>query len=90
MAQLRGAGPEAVVTNLGILEPDQNGELVLTALHPGIQLEQASENTGWGCSNPLKVYSPSFSITYCLPARLATRSSSQIYPRGAFIIRRAA
>jgi glutaconate CoA-transferase subunit B len=46
-AHLRGAGPEAVVTNLGILEPDQNGELVLTALHPGIQVQQARENTGW-------------------------------------------
>jgi glutaconate CoA-transferase, subunit B len=46
-AHLRGAGPQAVVTNLGILEPDESGELVLTALHPGATLEQARENTGW-------------------------------------------
>ncbi len=46
-AGLRGAGPQAVVTNLGILEPDANGELVLTALHPGATVEQARENTGW-------------------------------------------
>ncbi len=46
-ANLRGAGPLAVVTDLGILEPDENGELVLTALHPGATAEQAVENTGW-------------------------------------------
>ena len=44
---LRGAGPTAVVTDIGILEPDQTGELVLTALHPGKSIEQAKENTGW-------------------------------------------
>ena len=46
-AHLRGAGPQAVVTNLGVLEPDENGELVLTALHPGIEVEQVQKNTGW-------------------------------------------
>ena len=46
-ANLRGGGPQAVVTNLGILEPDESGELVLTALHPGVTSEQARENTGW-------------------------------------------
>jgi glutaconate CoA-transferase, subunit B len=48
---VRGSGPVAVVTDLGILEPDETGELILTALHPGIQAEQAVQNTGW----PLKV-----------------------------------
>lgn len=46
-AKLRGKGPQAIVTDLGILEPDENGELVLTALHPGATLEQARANTGW-------------------------------------------
>jgi glutaconate CoA-transferase, subunit B len=46
-AQLRGAGPQAVVTDLGIMEPDETGELALTALHPGATLEQARANTGW-------------------------------------------
>jgi glutaconate CoA-transferase subunit B len=36
-----------VVTNLGILEPDASGELVLAALHPGAEVSQAVENTGW-------------------------------------------
>ncbi len=46
-AKLRGAGPQAVVTDLGILEPDESGELILTALHPGCTVEQAKANTGW-------------------------------------------
>jgi glutaconate CoA-transferase subunit B len=29
------------------MEPDEAGELVMTALHPGASLEQARENTGW-------------------------------------------
>lgn len=50
-ARLRGAGPQAVVTDLGILEPDESGELILTALHPRATAEQACANTGW----PLRV-----------------------------------
>jgi glutaconate CoA-transferase subunit B len=46
-AHLRGGGTQAVVTDLGILEPDETGELILTALHPGATVEQARENTGW-------------------------------------------
>lgn len=46
-AKLRGAGPLAVVTDLGVMEPDENGELILTALHPGASVDQARENTGW-------------------------------------------
>ena len=46
-ANLRGGGMLAVVTDLGIMEPDQAGELVLTALHPGATADQARENTGW-------------------------------------------
>jgi glutaconate CoA-transferase subunit B len=46
-AKLRGGGPQAVVTDLGIMEPDETGELVLTALHPGKAFEEAHANTGW-------------------------------------------
>ncbi len=46
-AGLRGKGPVCVVTDIGLLEPDTNGELILTALHPGKTVEQARENTGW-------------------------------------------
>ncbi len=44
---LRGAGPAAVVTDLGILAPDSQGELTLTRLHPGVSLESARAATGW-------------------------------------------
>ena len=46
-ANLRGGGMLAVVTDLGLMEPDETGELILTALHPGVTVEQACENTGW-------------------------------------------
>ena len=36
-----------VVTDIGILEPDENGEMILTALHPGKTVEDAKANTGW-------------------------------------------
>ncbi|NTW44289.1 MAG: CoA-transferase subunit beta [Anaerolineaceae bacterium] len=44
---VRGKGTQGVVTHLGILEPDETGELILTALHPGASVEQVCENTGW-------------------------------------------
>jgi glutaconate CoA-transferase, subunit B len=45
---LPGRGPQAVITDLGILEPDgDSGELVLTALHPGVKAAAAVEATGW-------------------------------------------
>jgi glutaconate CoA-transferase subunit B len=50
-AGLRGGGPAAVVTDIGLLEPDASGELTLAALHPGRTVEEACANTGW----PLKV-----------------------------------
>jgi glutaconate CoA-transferase, subunit B len=46
-AGLRGKGPVAVVTDIGILEPDEFGELILMALHPGKKSEDAVVNTGW-------------------------------------------
>lgn len=52
---LRGSGPQAVITDLGVLKfsPDTR-EMVLVSLHPGATLEQVRENTGW----PLAVASP--------------------------------
>ena len=46
-AGLRGGGMLAVVTDIGILEPDETGEMTLTALHPGKTSEDAKANTGW-------------------------------------------
>jgi glutaconate CoA-transferase subunit B len=45
---LRGAGPSAVITDLGLLHPDpETGELVLTHLQPGVTVDQAVAATGW-------------------------------------------
>jgi glutaconate CoA-transferase, subunit B len=45
---LRGGGPVRVITDLGVLEPDEaTCELVLTAVHPGVTVEQARSATGW-------------------------------------------
>jgi glutaconate CoA-transferase subunit B len=54
-AGLVGGGPQAVVTDIGILtpagggapQPVARGELTLTALHPGRTVEEARANTGW-------------------------------------------
>jgi glutaconate CoA-transferase, subunit B len=44
----RGRGPTAVITDLGVLEPDPaSRELTLTRLHPGVGVEQVREATGW-------------------------------------------
>jgi glutaconate CoA-transferase, subunit B len=44
----RGAGPSAVITDLGLLEPDPaTRELVLTHVHPGVEVDQVREATGW-------------------------------------------
>jgi glutaconate CoA-transferase subunit B len=45
---LRGAGPVRVITDLGVLEPDpESAKLILTALHPGVTVEEVRSETGW-------------------------------------------
>jgi glutaconate CoA-transferase subunit B len=44
---VHGTGMRAVVTDMGIMEPDASGELVLTTVHPGRTADEAQENTGW-------------------------------------------
>jgi glutaconate CoA-transferase, subunit B len=41
-----GARDQAVITDLGVLRRG-NGELVLEALHPGVELDRVLEATGW-------------------------------------------
>lgn len=44
----RGKGPTVVFTDLGILEPDPDThELVLTSIHPGVDLAEVRAATGW-------------------------------------------
>jgi glutaconate CoA-transferase, subunit B len=43
-----GAGVTAVVTDLGLLEPDdRTSELTMTVLHPGVSADDARRATGW-------------------------------------------
>jgi glutaconate CoA-transferase subunit B len=57
---VRGRGPQAVVTDLGLLEPDESGELMLTAVHPGHSADEARANTGWPlrAAEPLRLTEP--------------------------------
>lgn len=41
------AAPDAVITDLGVLEPGADGELELTQIHPGVSVEQVQAATGW-------------------------------------------
>jgi glutaconate CoA-transferase, subunit B len=44
----RGRGPTAVITDLGVLEPDpKTCELVLTQIHAGVDVDKVREETGW-------------------------------------------
>jgi glutaconate CoA-transferase subunit B len=52
---LPGAGPVRVITDRGILDVDlETGELVLTALYPGAELNDVRSRVGW----PLRVREP--------------------------------
>ncbi|HBY95147.1 MAG: hypothetical protein M5U01_14450 [Ardenticatenaceae bacterium] len=44
---LPGAGPAAIVTDLGIFEFSAAGEAVLTQVHPDVMPEMVAEQTGW-------------------------------------------
>ncbi|MDP9344475.1 MAG: CoA-transferase subunit beta [Actinomycetota bacterium] len=48
----RGKGPTAVITELGVLEPDaETKELTLTQIHEDVTVQEVREATGW----PLRV-----------------------------------
>jgi len=50
-----GAGPTVVITDLAILRPSaEDRELELVAIHPGVEVDQVREATGW----PLRVRTP--------------------------------
>ncbi len=44
-------GVTRVITDLGVLEPNDDHELTLTQVHPGVSVDQVREATGW----PLRV-----------------------------------
>ncbi len=45
---LRGQGPSAVISDLGVLRPDPDTkELTLTSVHPGVSTDDVRDATGW-------------------------------------------
>ncbi|MDE0605181.1 MAG: CoA-transferase subunit beta [bacterium] len=45
---LRGRGPSAVISDLGVLRPHpETRELMLTSVHPGVSVNDVREATGW-------------------------------------------
>ena len=58
----RGLGPTAVITDLGVLEPDAvTKELTLTQIHSGVEVDQVRDQTGWDlrvAANPLPTPPP--------------------------------
>jgi hypothetical protein len=44
---LPGAGPTHIVTDLCVLAPDKNSELVVIQLHEGVTRRQVQQATGW-------------------------------------------
>ncbi|HEX9014258.1 MAG TPA: CoA-transferase [Anaerolineaceae bacterium] len=79
-AGLRGGGPAAVVTNLGILEPDASGELILAAVHPGVEVEQVCASTGWD----LKI-SPSLYTTEPVTEKELSILREELDPQGIYL-----
>jgi glutaconate CoA-transferase subunit B len=65
----RGAGPAALITDVGILTPDsRTRELKLTALYPGVTADAARAQFGW----PLAVADPPTCIAAPTDAELST------------------
>ncbi|HUL95242.1 MAG TPA: CoA-transferase subunit beta [Usitatibacter sp.] len=74
----RGAGPTAVITDLGVLEPDPvTRELTLVAMHPGITIERVRAATGW----PLRV-APALATTNA-PTESELRTLRDLHERTA-------
>lgn len=42
-----GGGPESVITSMGIMKFDQNGEMFLESCFPNVSVEDIKQNTGW-------------------------------------------
>ena len=49
--RMPGAGPLKVITDKGVLEPDSTGELVLSHIYPGVEIDAVRAGVGW----PLRV-----------------------------------
>jgi glutaconate CoA-transferase subunit B len=80
---IRGHGPSKVITTLGICKFDQNGEMLLDSVHPGVTVERVLENTGW----PLKV-APEVKVTNPPSKEELKVLREEIDPKGIFLRKR--
>jgi glutaconate CoA-transferase subunit B len=78
---MTGAGPQKIITDLGVLEPDpQTQEFVLTGVYPGVSVSAVRDSTGWD----LRVSADLGQIPPPGPAELsALRSLTAAMPGGA-------
>jgi glutaconate CoA-transferase subunit B len=66
---MTGAGPQAVITDVGILAPEPGSdELVLSALFPGVTADEARAAVGW----PLRAAPQVVTLEPPLPHELDT------------------
>jgi glutaconate CoA-transferase subunit B len=79
-AGLPGKGPLGVVTDIGFMEPDGTGELVLTALHPAKTAQEARDNTGW----ELKI-APDLRITEPVTEKELRILREELDPQGIYL-----
>jgi glutaconate CoA-transferase, subunit B len=77
---VRGAGMLAVVTDIGMMEPDETGELMLTALHPNRTAQEAKDNTGWD----LKV-APKLKTTELVTEKELNILRNELDPKGIYL-----
>lgn len=77
---VRGGGMLAVVTDLGMLEPQEDGELVLTALHEGKTAAEAKQNTGWDLRT-----APSLRTTEPVTEKELKILREQLDPKGIYL-----
>jgi glutaconate CoA-transferase, subunit B len=71
-----------VVTDLGLLEPDEDGELMLTHVHPGVEPVQVREATGWDLriADELAVTEPPTEPELTALRSLRTKGAAQNHP----------
>jgi len=75
-----GAGPTVVITDLGILRPSpEDRELELVAIHPGVEVDQVRDATGW----PLRVREPLETTAPASERELATLRGMRAAARAA-------
>jgi glutaconate CoA-transferase, subunit B len=51
-AEWTGRGPAVVVTGLGVYHFDDKGEMYLSSIHPGVEIDDIVANTGWNINIP--------------------------------------